>query len=64
MKQNPPALAVGSMSNRTTLQSWSKTDNEGRQLLLYLLKNLPTEYVEKIKENFHNEKKSKELLEG
>jgi transposase len=49
--------------HRTTLQNWSKSENEGRQLLLYLLKNIPTEYIEKIKYNFENEKKSKEILE-
>ena len=62
MKNSEIAKTFG--LHRTTLQNWSKSENEGRQLLLYLLKNLPVEYIEKIKDNFENEKKTKELLKG
>lgn len=50
--------------HRTTLRNWAKSENEGRQFLLYLLKNIPVEYIEKTKGNFENEKKTKEILEG
>jgi Cft2 family RNA processing exonuclease len=50
--------------HRTTLQSWSKSENEGRQLLLYLLKTLPNEYIENTKKSFYNSKKNQELLKN
>jgi hypothetical protein len=48
--------------HRTTLRNWAKSENEGREFLLYILKHLPEEYVQNMKNNFKNEKKHQELL--
>jgi len=48
--------------HRGTLYNWEKNGDEGRELLLYLLRNIPKDYMEKVKESFRNEKEIKNRL--
>jgi hypothetical protein len=48
----------------STLHRWDKKDKNGRKLLYEVLKALPIEFVEKIKNRIEEEEKLKESLKG
>ena len=48
--------------DKSTLYHWSKDNKKGRKILLEVLKSLPIEYIEKIKNRIEEEDKLKESL--
>jgi hypothetical protein len=48
--------------DKSTLYYWSKDNKKGRKILYEVLKSLPIEFVEKIKNRIEEEEKLKESL--